>query len=421
MPYAPGIAYRAGDYFASIGPQIAQNIQNYQRNKEEREQSLITAQTLARYIGDDPKAHELFGEQLSQIPSMSAGQAKGVIGGLTMYLNQKRLNSLDEIQRSQLGISQKQLGIQEADAAAKTAERERLANFNRQISQSMNPPLMFKSAAGGQQQPLDADTFMRIAGQAGVLGDPQTTGLFNAMTSYAQRTAGPQLGQTYTLPDGTKIVGVGPGQRPEFIRPEKGMAEGETIDLGNGRKLVGKGPGFAPEIKEPEKAPKPSAAEETFMNVVPAYAQQLDDFEKTVKKFGNFELATAEPRAKLKQLPYQMAISYAKIADPSSVAREGEVQAAQKYLLPSGLWTWNSTTEAAIAAQKEDLVNRVKTWSANNQGKVPANMPLWLRQRLATGTTGEFTSAEEVRKAYQEGKLKWDEAAQILSQKKFSE
>jgi len=403
---------------------------------------------LARYLKDDPQAIQMFGDDLANVPSMSAAQAKGVIGGASMYLTQKHLNAAEQAQRAQTTIAEKQLAIQQADAAAKEADRLRQATFNREITQRLNPPLFFKSA-GEAPTTFDADFINQAAARAGLFGQPEHINLLNAATNYAQRTRGLPLGQEITTPSGTRITGLGAGISPH-LEPAKigGLPLGQELTTPGGTRLTGLGPGFQPHVdattglpmgteittpagttitglgpgQKPDvrAAAKPSTADETFMNVVPAYAQQLQDFESTVKRFGNWELADPEGRAKLKQLPYQMAISYAKIADPSSVAREGEVQAAQKYLLPSGLMTWNTTTEAAIAAQKEDLVNRVKTWSANNQGKLPANMPLWLRQRLATGTTGEFTSADEVRKAYQEGKLKWDEAAQILSQKKFS-
>jgi hypothetical protein len=133
--------------------------------------------------------------------------------------------------------------------------------------------------------------------------------------------------------------------------------------------------------------------------------------------FGN-----AEAVAKLKSLPYQIAIAYAKIVDPASVAREGEVAAAQKYLIPSG-WTMtgkvsNDVTLAAIKSQRSDLGNRIKTWQENTGGETPANLPASLTGKPAgaPGVAAAFKNPEDVRAAYQAGKLSAADAAQILAQ-----
>jgi len=79
--------------------------------------------------------------------------------------------------------------------------------------------------------------------------------------------------------------------------------------------------------------------------------QKIQQLRETIKKFGNFESATVgnpPAAAALKQIPFQLAIMHAKIADPTSVAREGEVAAAQKYMLPTGFWTTNDATLAYL-------------------------------------------------------------------------
>ena len=77
---------------------------------------------------------------------------------------------------------------------------------------------------------------------------------------------------------------------------------------------------------------------------------------------GTFEIASSEGSAKLGQLPYQMAIAYAKTVDPSSVAREGEVAAAQKYLIPLGAGTRNDTALAAAKSFRADILERVNQY-----------------------------------------------------------
>lgn len=60
---------------------------------------------------------------------------------------------------------------------------------------------------------------------------------------------------------------------------------------------------------------------------------------------------------------YQMAVDYAKLVDPESIAREGEVAAAQKYMLPfrnwAGLGTSNSTATSQIDNYLTDLDKRL--------------------------------------------------------------
>lgn len=69
---------------------------------------------------------------------------------------------------------------------------------------------------------------------------------------------------------------------------------------------------------------------------------------KLIESDGNWETWNEKTKAELDSSQYQLAINYAKIVDPDSVAREGEVAAAQKYLIPLGLTTRNKTSQAAI-------------------------------------------------------------------------
>jgi hypothetical protein len=110
---------------------------------------------------------------------------------------------------------------------------------------------------------------------------------------------------------------------------------------------------------------KKSAADLTFeQNAASAirYANQLED---TVKKYGTWEsarLGDPAAAAKLGQLPYQLAISYAKVVDPSSVVRESEVEMAQKYMVPTGFWASQEKSLAAIKNFQEDIKNKVDAY-----------------------------------------------------------
>jgi hypothetical protein len=422
MPYAPGEHYLAGDYFAAMGPRISQNIQNWQQNRQERDQAVASAEMIGRYLKDDPQAMEMFGEKLAKVPSMSTGAARGVIGSAAMYMTQQRLKAEAQDQAARTDLLKKEQALRADEAAQRLEAQNRLGTFNRYVSQQLNPPMSYApgSEPSVYRPTLDPDAVMRYAAESGVLGQPETTGLLNAVSTYSQRT--PTKPEEFTI-SGRKGVysprtgtfqmledsGAGGTPIAQTIRDDEGNVVGKGFVSGKG------GVQMLPKEK-PEAPPKLSSADETFLNIAPVYAQQLDDYAKAVDKYGGAEIFDQAGSAALGQLAYQTAISNAKISDPSSVAREGEVESAKKYMIPAGWGTRTKVTKAAIEGARNDLVNRVRTWSENNNGKLPENMPLWLRVRVST-KTGEFTSPEQVRKALDMGHLTWDEAAAIITQK----
>jgi hypothetical protein len=116
----------------------------------------------------------------------------------------------------------------------------------------------------------------------------------------------------------------------------------------------------------PEAATKISdktVAQQNF-DAATRYADELtkiiDRSDTYETRFGN----TADSAA-LEQIPYLMAISMAKILDPGSVAREGEVAAAKKYLVPLGPMADANVAKAAIARLKNDLAERAKGLGLN--------------------------------------------------------
>jgi hypothetical protein len=114
-------------------------------------------------------------------------------------------------------------------------------------------------------------------------------------------------------------------------------------------------------------------ADTDFGTNVKAALKGLNDLEKTIKEDGNFEFWNEKSKAKLEQAQYDLAIKYAKIVDPTSVAREGEVAAAQKYMLPLGFGTRNSLSLAAIKEFKNKIAETVKARAAT---KAEGNAPL---------------------------------------------
>lgn len=69
---------------------------------------------------------------------------------------------------------------------------------------------------------------------------------------------------------------------------------------------------------------------------------------------------------------YQMAVDYAKLVDPTSVAREGEVAAAQKYMLPVRSWGGmgysNATAEKIIDQYLVSIDDRSRNMKASTLG-----------------------------------------------------
>ena len=130
------------------------------------------------------------------------------------------------------------------------------------------------------------------------------------------------------------------------------------------------------EKKEEDKTPKKTQADVTFEQNASAALRFTDQLTDAIKQYGTFEIASSEGSAKLGQLPYQMAIAYAKTVDPSSVAREGEVAAAQKYLIPLGASTRNDTALAAAKSFREDIVERINQYKKSTGADVQIDTEL---------------------------------------------
>ena len=181
---------------------------------------------------------------------------------------------------------------------------------------------------------------------------------FNPQASPTAQAVGQRmLGETvgYQKIPGTEMQ-VPAGTPPEMVQSLFGNAVNNVQGLrmladneqDPTRKRILTGVADSAEVLK-SKAKDLSAADLAFESNASAALRYADEFENMVKKYGTFELLSPEGSAKLGQLPYQMAVTYAKIVDPSSVAREGEVAAAQKYIIPTGLLTRNDTALNAIS------------------------------------------------------------------------
>lgn len=108
-----------------------------------------------------------------------------------------------------------------------------------------------------------------------------------------------------------------------------------------------------PPVRQPNQ--QPSEADKAFVMNINGYLSAAEDLKSTIDKYGTFEAISPTGAANLNSIPYQLAIMYAKIMDPGSVAREGEVEAAKKYLIPLGMGVRKSVALASINRQIEEM------------------------------------------------------------------
>jgi hypothetical protein len=121
-------------------------------------------------------------------------------------------------------------------------------------------------------------------------------------------------------------------------------------------------------INRADKPVKLTEAEVAFETNSAMALKGLQNLRKTVNEYGTYEsewLGNPKAAADLGQSAYQLAIQYAKIVDPASVAREGEVAAAQKYMIPLGKFASKKKALASMDAME----NTIKGYVAE-RGKV---------------------------------------------------
>lgn len=103
----------------------------------------------------------------------------------------------------------------------------------------------------------------------------------------------------------------------------------------------------------------------------------LENLKKVIQDYGTFETAlpfglgsstpgaasgktSTEGSAVLNSLPYKIAIEFAKMVDPATAAREGEVEAAKKFLIPTGLMANNAQALSTIDEMLAEVVRRME-------------------------------------------------------------
>jgi len=402
MPYAFGITYRAGDYFAAAGPRINENIQQFMSNRRERQQMTTTAEMLARYIKDDPKAMEMFGPELAKIPGSSLGAAKGIVGGLTTYLTQRHLQAAEAAQTQALDIAKQEQALRAGEAAQRQEDRDNLGTFNRYVSQELNPPMSYKDGAPPTYRPpLDPASIIRYAGQARVLGDQGVAQVINAVQNSQPRAGGMKPGEEIRTPSGALVVGKGAEYPPDVIQPKvatppKGMAYGSKLEIPEGTWI---GAGLDNEAKflaKPDKTKLDSNALQRAQ-ALSTFGQQIDSAAEAVEKFGHDWIRSYEGATTLKQLPTLLATGYYKATDPGSIISQKEIDNFEAKLFPQGRFTPVAVTQAALDNLRKLTAMHSISWSASYGGDVPGLPESIAKHIKGAAPSGPSTaSADEV-------------------------
>lgn len=129
------------------------------------------------------------------------------------------------------------------------------------------------------------------------------------------------------------------------------------------------------------------------------------------EKAAGMPMDRASASAIMQADPYELAIAMAKVVDPGSVAREGEVAAAKRFLIPLGFNTANDVSTAAIARAKQQLEDRIDalglrdkvSGALTNPAQASVNAPDQLRK---------FDSMEEFQASGDPFGLVWDPVSQ---------
>lgn len=145
--------------------------------------------------------------------------------------------------------------------------------------------------------------------------------------------------------------------------------------------------------------PKEMKAEDVAFNTNVQMAGNLSNkLAEAINRSGTWEagnvplISNKEDAAVLDAVPYQLAITYAKLVDPASVAREGEVNAAQKYLIDLGMTSSKSKALAQIKHMQDTIQEYAQT-RGQVKGQPATQQPQeakWESMRLSNGRVIQY-------------------------------
>ncbi len=377
MEAATSIGRSYGNAISGIGDSIAGAIEKYRQNKEERE-----------FLDEKFALSSAVIEKFKNIPELEKDPRIGkLIDGVGKF--------------SSMSNTQKKAFLNNAEFAVAQLEKEEQKRYQREQDELRN---------NLERQRAIFDAARLQNENARTQNDTLMT---NARIREMQESFTPS-GSLVTLPDGTKVPVVTTSKNSAQVVAPRAAAGpespvGKLLADRDARAAAGDKQGAAAiqaaiDAETGGKSGKLEISEKTFMANAQEYLEQLKELEDTVNKYGNFEVASPgatkgaiEASAKLDQLPYKMAITYAKIVDPQSVAREGEVAAAQKYVIPMGLLTGNDKTLAAIKNQREEIKRRVEQFRELNSDKLKGKPVPTAEQPQGTPQFKSIAEAEAAR------------------------
>lgn len=112
--------------------------------------------------------------------------------------------------------------------------------------------------------------------------------------------------------------------------------------------------------------------------------RNLTDLKSMVKKYGTQEL-TGSYKTEVERLINDIAVDKAKLLDPTSVAREGEVELAKKGLFSPGFFQRESTALKSIESFEKDINNRGDEFYVIRGLKPPARADTTPKGKQLTG------------------------------------
>lgn len=162
-------------------------------------------------------------------------------------------------------------------------------------------------------------------------------------------------------------------------------------------------------LSSTQKKKEAKSGEVSFETNLAQAGEFVNELKGAVTRNGTWEadwgpLSDSKDGAILKQTPYKLAITYAKIVDPDSVAREGEVAAAQKYLIELGA----TKNKKAVLAQIDLMASTINQYKKNrgsasgkpfNVADIPTGdqagkAPVKLIKVKLNGKTGQISESQ---------------------------
>lgn len=348
-----------GGGLAALGAGVAEGIDKYYKSEEERQ---ALGGTISRYFKSDPNLVQTVDPKL--LEKYQSGKAtladhKALYADIsTEYMIQQK-KAQAEANRLANERSQAELNIFKAKE-----------NDNKILKQAM----ALNTDTDGN---LDLSSALQTYSEMG--GDIGNNDILAGLKNVQNINFGtePKV-KSLTTPSGRNIdiLQTAPGSAA-FI-PEEKQAVAAPAESAVGKmvadrnRLIASGDTAAAEAiqrqidAETNKQPKLQVADQTFIQNIKEYQNQLQSLRNTIENYGTYESATfgnPEAAAALDQLPYKMAITYSKIVDPQSVAREGEVEAAKKYIVPLGMWANKKQALASIDAQEKEITRRAEEFA----------------------------------------------------------